>query len=212
MPKPSGRTNAQASDETRRALLDATLACIAEEGYAKASTTEIAARAGVSRGALVHHFPAKADLIAAAVHHLFERGTETFLRDFTALEADARTYERAIEQLWAVFSADNFRAGLHLIAAGSADLELQLVIHTAVENFRRDVIRVVGELFPEAASQPLAETAVVFGFSVILGSSVYRQLGLTRFAEDSVATLRILTQLSTAELAAAELAAQRERV
>jgi len=38
--------------------------------WAGTSTTEIVRRAGVSRGAQVHHYPSKEDLVIAAVEHL----------------------------------------------------------------------------------------------------------------------------------------------
>ena len=53
------RTQQQRSDETRAALLDATIICLHEVGYAGTSTTLVSERAGVSRGAQTHHFPTK---------------------------------------------------------------------------------------------------------------------------------------------------------
>src|SRR5437763_12092708 len=67
------RTQAERSAATRAALLDATVASLVEVGYANTTTTGIAERAGVSRGAQMHHFPAKADLVAHAVEHLAEK-------------------------------------------------------------------------------------------------------------------------------------------
>src|ERR1700686_4637502 len=60
------------SAETRRRLLDATVACLFERGYAGTHTTEIANRAGVSRGAELHHFPKKDELVVSALEHVFE--------------------------------------------------------------------------------------------------------------------------------------------
>ena len=60
------------SAETRRRLLDATVACLFERGYAGTTTTEIATRAGVSRGAQLHHFPKKDELVVGALEHVFE--------------------------------------------------------------------------------------------------------------------------------------------
>src|SRR5579863_6792507 len=59
------------SNETQLRLLDATIACLHERGYANTTTTEIANRAGVSRGAQLHHFPHKNDLVVRALDHLF---------------------------------------------------------------------------------------------------------------------------------------------
>src|SRR5580693_4677495 len=60
------------SAETRGRLLDATVAWLFERGYAGTTTTEIANRAGVSRGAQLHHFPKKDELVVSALEHVFE--------------------------------------------------------------------------------------------------------------------------------------------
>src|ERR1700693_2418964 len=72
------------SAETRRRLLDATVACLFERGYAGTTTTEIAVRAGVSRGAQLHHFPRKDELVVSALEHVFELR----LRDMSAAIAE----------------------------------------------------------------------------------------------------------------------------
>ena len=61
----------------RLRLLEATVECLVERGFAGTSTTLVSERAGVSRGAQLHHFPTKNDLVVAAVEHLTEiRGAE----------------------------------------------------------------------------------------------------------------------------------------
>ena len=57
------RTNAERSAATRVRLLDATIDCLIELGWSGTSTTEVVRRAGVSRGAQVHHYPTKEDLV-----------------------------------------------------------------------------------------------------------------------------------------------------
>src|SRR6187402_1697681 len=64
------RTQQQRRDETRRALLDAAVESLIEVGFARTTTLEVQRRANVSRGALLHHFPSKAELLVAAVDHL----------------------------------------------------------------------------------------------------------------------------------------------
>ena len=56
----------------RQRLLDATVECLVEHGWSGTSTTLVSERAGVSRGAQLHHFPTKNDLVLAAVEHLSE--------------------------------------------------------------------------------------------------------------------------------------------
>jgi AcrR family transcriptional regulator len=66
------RTQQQRRDETRRALLDAAVESLIEVGFARTTTLEVQRRANVSRGALLHHFPSKAELLVAAIAHLAE--------------------------------------------------------------------------------------------------------------------------------------------
>src|SRR5437773_8551518 len=66
------RTQQQRRDETRRALLDAAVESLIEVGFSRTTTLEVQRRADVSRGALLHHFPSKAELLVAAVDHLAE--------------------------------------------------------------------------------------------------------------------------------------------
>src|SRR5262245_8806139 len=90
----SRRTQAERRAHTHGALLDATIACLVERGYSRTSTNDIIRVAGVSRGALLHHFASKAELLGAAVELLFERCELGFREAFAALPVEERTLER----------------------------------------------------------------------------------------------------------------------
>jgi AcrR family transcriptional regulator len=60
--KPGGKR-----ERTRAALVEATLALIAEKGFAAASLDDIAARAGMTKGAIYSNFRSKGDLLLAAI-------------------------------------------------------------------------------------------------------------------------------------------------
>jgi AcrR family transcriptional regulator len=70
--KPAGKAGrkAEQSETTRKALLDAARELFAERGYTAVSTEEIVQRAGVTRGALYHHFRDKQDLFRAVFERL----------------------------------------------------------------------------------------------------------------------------------------------
>src|SRR3954452_22739136 len=70
------RTQAQRSAATVDALLDATIECLIEDGYANTTTTRVAERAGVSRGAHLHHYQTRGALVAAAIERLATLRTE----------------------------------------------------------------------------------------------------------------------------------------
>jgi len=71
--RPPRRTQESRSRAAREKLLSATIELLLERGYHGLTTKEVAARAGFSNGALMHHFSTKADLVIAAGAHIYER-------------------------------------------------------------------------------------------------------------------------------------------
>lgn len=67
---PKRRTQEERSDAMRTRLLNATLECLRSEGYAGTSVSKIVQKAGVSRGAHLHHYPTKTALLGDAAEHL----------------------------------------------------------------------------------------------------------------------------------------------
>ena len=101
------RTRSERSADSRLLILDAAVACLVEDGYAGASTLAVQARAGVSRGRLLHHFPSRAQLLVAAAEHLSTTRLAELRGRAAALMADEPTgrerVDRAIDLMWATF-------------------------------------------------------------------------------------------------------------
>jgi AcrR family transcriptional regulator len=75
-PTRTRRTQAERSEETRARILDAAVQVLSTRGYAGFRTAEVATQAGVSRGALTHHFPSRDELLVAVVADVFRRSGE----------------------------------------------------------------------------------------------------------------------------------------
>src|SRR5947209_4358819 len=123
------RTQEERSAATRGKLLDATIDCLIELGYAGTTTTLIAERAGVSRGAQLHHFPTKAELVAAAVAHLASRLGEDLQQRAANLPPNGDRVTAAIDLLWERFSTPLFPAWLELWVAARTDPDLAACLH-----------------------------------------------------------------------------------
>jgi AcrR family transcriptional regulator len=81
-------SNAAQSDQTQRALLAAARALFAERGYAATSLAAIAARAGVTRGALHYHFQNKAGLFYAVYTEMEGELMQGIVQSMAAAEGD----------------------------------------------------------------------------------------------------------------------------
>jgi AcrR family transcriptional regulator len=105
----------------RQRLLEACVECLVEHGWSGTSTTLVSQRAGVSRGAQLHHFPTKDDLVLAAVEHLTAvRREEVLVRTAELPTGGGRT--RAVLGVLAdLFTGPLFVAAAELWMAARTD-------------------------------------------------------------------------------------------
>jgi AcrR family transcriptional regulator len=182
MAAPPGRRPTQArSVATRAALLDAAIECLCADGYAAATTAEIARRAGVSRGAQLHHFPTKAELMAAAVEHLLCRRVEEFEQAFRVdtLRGDVLPEElvdELIDVLWTMFEGPAFVAWVELWVAARTDPDLAATMADTDRRFTEQTrllfVELVGGI--EAADPRALEMVRDFAFAVMEGVALQR--------------------------------------
>jgi AcrR family transcriptional regulator len=148
------RTQGERTATTRTKLLDATLECLVERGYAGTTTIAVAERAGVSRGAQLHHFPARAALVAAAAEHLYARLTAAYQAGFAALPSAAERLRAAIDLLWSMFAEPQYAAVLELFTAARTDADLRAHLQPIAERHEANVYRLARAYFPDAARRP----------------------------------------------------------
>lgn len=125
------RTQEERSTRMRQKLLDATLSCLAEKGYAATSTNEVVRRAGVSRGALNHHFASKADLVAEAAAEMIGRRLEA-TRVAMRAAGTGIDLEQRLRLMWDAYE-QWFAANIEFMVAARTDAALRASFADAIE-------------------------------------------------------------------------------
>jgi len=109
------RSQAERTARTRRRIVAAVFDCIAEVGLARTTAVEISQRAGVTWGAVQHHFGGKDGMLIAAVEDSFEHFASHF-DDLPAtpvpLEQRAR---RFVDGAWAHFASREYRSAFEIL-------------------------------------------------------------------------------------------------
>src|SRR3954452_8988364 len=156
----AGRTRSKRSADSRLLILDAAVACLVEDGYAGASTLAVQARAGVSRGRLLHHFPSRAELLVAAAQYLATSSLTELQQRATGLMAGrppgpARV-DQAIDLMWVTFHEPPFWAALELWAAARTDPALRRALQVEEPRLRAAIQAVADGIWgPEVTGAPL---------------------------------------------------------
>lgn len=117
------RTQEQRSAATQARILKAAFALISEKGLAHTSTHDIAAKAKVSRGALLHHFPTRAALIQATYADMLEKEADLlriFARD---LKPGQHRVKALTEYIWQRYQTGIFQVSMDYISEARVDPE-----------------------------------------------------------------------------------------
>src|SRR5262249_32964903 len=169
------RTQAERSAATKARLLDATIECVRDLGYARTTTPEIARRAGLSRGAQLHHYPTKAELVAGAIEHLVERRNREFREAFARVPAGADHYAAALDLLWSMLCGPLADAWREVALAPRADPGLRPRVAELTTYMREVVEQTFRDLFaPVAGDSPFFAVAPSFVLALLDGLAVSR--------------------------------------
>lgn len=150
--EPSGKTWQQTkSAATRTLILDAALECFYDIGYARTTTEQVADRAGVSRGAMLHHFPSRFDLIRSAIEHLNGQRLANFERTELRINRNAEHTRVAegIDAYWRQLNSRPFVVFHELQVAARTDAELRKILLPAIREFDSRWLDATTQLFPD---------------------------------------------------------------
>jgi AcrR family transcriptional regulator len=188
-------TQDEKTAETRRRLLDAAILCLIDRGYANTTTSEIAERAGLSRGAQLYHFPKKEELLTCAVEHLFSLMFGEMKEKVSRLTSENDRRAMAIDLLWEIANGRLMTAWLELVVASRTDSYLRESVSGVNDRMAAFIDPSFKELFPrpDAASPDYDLIPQI----VVL---ILEAMALEGKTLNPKLTARILTALKTAEL------------
>jgi AcrR family transcriptional regulator len=118
------RTQAERSAETQRRLIDAAIAILHQVGYGGTTTSLIADKAGVSRGAMLHQYPTKVDLMLAVVAEVYQRETSEYQRRGAQIASTRERFFRFPELMWDVLTRPSAIAVLEIMMGSRQDKAL----------------------------------------------------------------------------------------
>lgn len=116
--------NVERSARTREKLIEATINCLYELGYHQTTTVIVAERAGVSRGAMLHQFPSKADLILATADRLAQMRGDWHRQHMGHVTDVRQKFLMLIDVLWGVMTTPSGLARIDLMISARSDPEL----------------------------------------------------------------------------------------
>lgn len=119
--RPPRRKNADRSAATRELILSATIECLYTLGYHQTTTVIVTQRAGVSRGAMLHHFPSKAALMNAAVDYIRAQMGVVHGAKLGPIADPRARFAALVEVLWSQYSQSIGVARIELIMASRSD-------------------------------------------------------------------------------------------
>ena len=143
---------AQKSAMTRDRILDAAISCFINLGYTNVTTAKVASTAGVSRGAMLHHFPSKTELIQAAVEYLHGKLLEDYTRRVHGIPKSKKGKNRrraGLDAYWDHLTGDLAVAYHELCVAGRTDPELKSILQSSSKQFGEHVRDTNVKLFDE---------------------------------------------------------------
>jgi AcrR family transcriptional regulator len=173
-PAKQRRTQDQRRAATRKALLDASLASLLEDGFSGLTTRRVAGRAGVSAATVRVYFPTRASFVAAAVEQLAAELLRQH-REHVAQQAasDANSIESWLDELWEICKGPAFNVMVELSSAARNDEDARENFELAERALTKHITLAATDLFPEQISEPRFRALVDLATASMRGLAMF---------------------------------------
>lgn len=153
------RTQAQRREATRGALLDAALGVLVDDGPVALTTRRVADRAGVSQGAVMHHFGSRPELIGAIVRHASAQLVTEIAAagELAGPTREPRRFAALLDRLWDVHNGPVFQAVMELWMSARRDAGVAEAIREAARDVDAGAAAAALDFYPGIAADPRAQ-------------------------------------------------------
>ena len=155
--KPARRRNVDRSAATRKVILDATVSCLYKQGYGAVTNHTVADLAGVSRGAMMHHFPTRQALLVATIEFAYAKLADHRKDVLGRLAPGLPRYRALIDLAWANAQMPEDIACNEIRMGSRSDPEIAAAITPIMIQVADDFGRYIGSVAREAGLKPDAE-------------------------------------------------------
>lgn len=154
MAEPLSKQEAR-SLRTRNALCEATIAVLVEHGYGETTLGRVVEKAGLSNGALLHHFPTKEALMTAVANYLFARTFERPKRRLPDNPTDRDVIAADLRTNWSYYiNTPQYRALLEILIASRTDKTLKKQIAPVLHDYHARAVRHIAATYESASGRP----------------------------------------------------------
>lgn len=185
------------SRETRTKILETAVEVLATRGWQGATTSVVAARSGVSRGALQHHFPTREALFLTALEHMFEIQRGRVDTNVEPQDGEDR-FDLLVTQILENYVSDEFKAALQIWTAAAAEPSLKERILPLEAKFARGIFDIAVEVLGADTSdertrrviQTTLDLARGLGLADLLSDDSERRAKVARFWAAELRTIK----------------------
>lgn len=122
---------------TRQDIIEATIDCFVEIGYLRTTTTEIAKKADVTRGAVQHYFPTTRHVLEESIQYLVEEWIKGYATLSRNPPPGADYIDNAVDNMWGLINGRLFVAWRELLATARTDPELYDILAPAAAQYEQ---------------------------------------------------------------------------
>jgi AcrR family transcriptional regulator len=189
------RTQAERTASTSSRIVSAAITALHDNGYSATSTSLVAKMAGVSRGAMLHHFATKVALMAAVVRATYKADIAAYSDVLRDIKNGKDVLDSLIDTAWGCFNSKGGIAQTEIWLAVRSDQELATAVLPIREEIDKNSVQILALVLKQYGFETTLsiEGVLCYLISTLRGLSIQKVLGTS--AEDLATAVRVIKLL-----------------